>query len=213
MKRFNVSEHIYYLFKSNNNKGEHNSSEDVFVPKIFMNLYNLSKKDKKPNNTKYNKKKLHLLNNNSNISKRKIEKLNISGLNNNLKEFIIFGNKKRYYSFEPNNMKTFFPSIIKSNNKDTNINDKLKIGKFEGTKNKILKIKNSEYSEINHKLSDINKIIEIKNYKHSKYNELEKSKEDKSKNIMNFSYEYNNKENYQNETSELESLSLRNKNE
>ena len=110
-------------------------------------------------------------------------------------------------------MKTFFPSIIKSNNKDTNINDKLKIGKFEGTKNKILKIKNSEYSEINHKLSDINKIIEIKNYKHSKYNELEKSKEDKSKNIMNFSYEYNNKENYQNETSELESLSLRNKNE
>ena len=30
---------------------------------------------------------------------------------------------------------------------------------------------------------------------------------------MNFSYEYNNKENYQNETSELESLSLRNKNE
>ena len=83
MKRFNVSEHIYYLFKSNNNKGEHNSSEDVFVPKIFMNLYNLSKKDKKPNNTKYNKKKLHLLNNNSNISKRKIEKLNISELNNN----------------------------------------------------------------------------------------------------------------------------------
>ena len=47
MKRFHLSNHIYYLFKSNNNEGSQNSYEDVFVPKIFINLFNLSNKPKK----------------------------------------------------------------------------------------------------------------------------------------------------------------------
>ena len=41
MKIFNISKHIYYLFKPNNNNGLLNSYEDVFVPKILLNLYNI----------------------------------------------------------------------------------------------------------------------------------------------------------------------------
>ena len=214
MKRFRVSEHIYYLFKSNDNKGDQNSYGDVFVPRIFKNLYNLAKKDKMrfiQKNNKDNKEKLYLLNYNSYFSKKQIEKLNISKINNNLKEFINFGNNKRYSSLETKNIQTYFPSIIKTNNKDNNINNKFKTTKCESKDNKIIKIKNAKYSTISKKLNNTNRLIEIKNYKQSGYKETEKSKEEISKNIMNFSYEYNNKDNNRNEITDLESFSLKNK--
>ena len=82
MKRFQVSNHIYYLFKKNNIDGLQNSYEDVFVPKIFMNLFSLSKKRKKQNiPKKSNIPKYFLLNSNSYLSNQQIENLNTGDIN------------------------------------------------------------------------------------------------------------------------------------
>ena len=78
MKRFNLSQHIFYLFKPDNNFGtEQKSREDVFVPKLFVNLYNLANRQKKINMKAYNNNqtKFFLLNSNSYFSNLQIAKM------------------------------------------------------------------------------------------------------------------------------------------
>ena len=116
MKRFHLSNHIYYLFKSNNNEGSQNSYEDVFVPKIFINLFNLSYKPKKHfNHKKNNQTKFFSLNSNSYFPNKQMGKLNTIDINNNFLAYKKFGNNKRYFSAVSNKIQTQFPTLQKAN--------------------------------------------------------------------------------------------------
>ena len=201
MKRFHISNHIYYLFKLNNREGTQSSYEDVFVPKIFINLFNLSSKQKKQSvQKKSNQTKFFLLNSNSYFSNNLLEKFNTGDINN-LIEYKKFGNDKRYFSAFSKNFKTYFPTFQESNKDIKNI---IKTHKIERNVNKKNKIQNQKFLTIDKKVSIPNKIIKIKNIECSKYNkEIEKNKEKNPKRFINLSVEYINKEKNNREINEL----------
>ena len=138
MKRFHLSNHIYYLFKSNNNEGSQNSYEDVFVPKIFINLFNLSNKHKKHfNHKKNNQTKFFSLNSNSYFPNKQMGKLNTIDINNNILAYKKFGNNKRYFSAVSNKIQTHFPTLQKAYiNKNINIKNINKPLKNDNKSNK-----------------------------------------------------------------------------
>ena len=211
MKRFHVSKHIYYLFKSNNNEGTQNSYEDVFVPKIFINFINLSNKPKKQSiPKKSNQTKFFLLNSNSYFSNYQLEKVN-NGDINNIIAFKKFGNNKRYFSAKKKNFRTYFPTLRKSNNKEINIKNKIQQNKVENKANKKIKKQNTNLLTINKKVNIPNKIIKIKNIEIPKFHkEIEKNKDENQKKLINISVEYKKKENNNNENSEPDSFLLKN---
>ena len=138
MKRFQVSKHMYYLFKRNDNEGIQNNYEDIFVPKIFINLYNLSKKPKKKSIKKKNDQpKYYLLNSNSYFSNQQLDKFKIYDYNNLFVPNKIFGNNKRYSSTKKT-FQTCFPAVKKSINKNK---------KFNQIKNKIAQLKSLNNSK------------------------------------------------------------------
>ena len=211
MKRFQVSNHIYYLFKKNNIDGLQNSYEDVFVPKIFMNLFSLSKKRKKQNiQKKSNIPKYFLLNSNSYLSNQQIENLNTGDINNNFIANNMFGNNKRYFSAEKTIYGTFFPGIHKTINVNKNLNP------IKNKKNTLRNENNANVKQTskiieNRKLNFTNKIIKIKNLEcPNLHNEIEKNKEDKSKRLLNLSVEYTNKDKNNSQLFNLEGISLKN---
>ena len=214
MKRFHLSNHIYYLFKSNDNDGTQNSYEDVFVPKIFINLFNLAKKPKKQNiQKKSNNTKFYLLNSNSYFSNNQIDKLNIGNINKYVAHKN-FGNNKRYFSAMKKNIQTYVPSVQKTIiNKDINmLKNKIKQSKCDSKINRKIKKPNVKLLALNKKLNNLNKIMKIQNINFQKMNnEIEKNKEDKSKRLLNLSVEYINNGKKDNEIFTIESFSLKNK--
>ena len=199
MKRFHVSNHIYYLFKSNNNDGKHNSYEDVFVPKLFINLYNLAKKPKKHNvQKKSNHTKFFLLNYNSYFSNNQFDKLNTVDFNKTLVGYKSFGNNKRYFSAVGKKDPMNYPIIHKTinNNKDINVSkNKLKPKCGDKINKKIIKKQNIKLLTLNKKLNNINQLIKAKNLEYPKFQiEIEKNKEEQLKRLFNLSVEYLNKD-------------------
>ena len=216
MKRFHLSNHIYYLFKSNNNEGSQNSYEDVFVPKLFINLFNLANKPKKQLIPKKNNQtKFFSLNSNSYFPNKPIEKLNTIDINNNLLPYKKFGNNKRYFSAVSKKLQANFPTIQKANiNKNINIKNKNKLLKFDNKSNKKNKKQITKIVAINRKLNIENKFIKIKNLECPKFdNEIEKNKEEKSKSLINLSGEYIKKKKNNSELNDLDSFLLKNKND
>ena len=179
MKRFNLSQHIFYLFKPDNNFGtEQKSREDVFVPKLFVNLYNLANRQKKINMKAYNNNqtKFFLLNSNSYFSNLQMAKMKTFDINKNYVANNIFGNNKRYNS----NRKKFmsqFPRLQKNNNGV----------KFQKINRNILNKQNSNQKQ-KKKLTLTNTRIKVKNLEYPK--EIENNFEDKSKNLIDLSVEY-----------------------
>ena len=216
MKRFHLSNHIYYLFKSNNNEGSQNSYEDVFVPKLFINLFNLANKPKKqliPK--KSNQTKFFSLNSNSYFPNKQIEKLNTIDLNNNYLPYKKFGNNKRYFSAVSKKKETHFPILQKgNNNKNINIKNRNKLLKYDNKSNKKNKKQITKIVSINRKINIENKFIKIKNLEVPKFdNEIEKNKEEKSKSLINLSGEYIKKKKNNSELNDLDSFLLKNKND
>ena len=213
MKRFQVSKHMYYLFKRNDNEGIQNSYEDVFMPKVFINLYNLSKKPKKKSiKKKNNQPKYFLLNSNSYFSNQQMDKFDTYDINSLFVPNKIFGNNKRYFSTNKK-YKTYFPVVKKSINKNKNFNLlKNKIAQMKSVNNSKIKIlKHNTNVPQNRKLNFQNKMIRMENIECPELNEeIEKNKEEKSKILMNVSAEFMNKENTNNEIFNLESFSLKN---
>ena len=107
---------IYYLFNSSLKNGKRRYFEDIFVPKFFLNLYNLGKKKKVP---EIEDKKLddkdYLLNLNSYFKKEKINnKRNtyVKNKNNNNKNIKVNKNKNiRFFSANIKKLKTDLPKI------------------------------------------------------------------------------------------------------
>ena len=199
MKRFNLSQHIFYLFKPDNNFGtEQKSREDVFVPKLFVNLYNLANRQKKINMKAYNNNqtKFFLLNSNSYFSNLQMAKMKTFDINKNYVANNIFGNNKRYNS----NRKKFmsqFPRLQKNNNGV----------KFQKINRNILNKQNSNQKQ-KKKLALTNTRIKVKNLEYPK--EIENNFEDKSKNLIDLSVEYINQDKLNGGMSDLESFSLKN---
>ena len=215
MKRFHLSNHIYYLFKSNNNEGSQNSYEDVFVPKIFINLFNLSNKPKKHfNHKKNNQTKFFSLNSNSYFPNKQMGKLNTIDINNNFLAYKKFGNNKRYFSAVSNKIQTHFPTLQKANiNKNINIKNINKPLKNDNKSNKKTHKQIAKIA-INRKLNIQNKIIKIKNLECPKFvNEIEKNKEEKTKRFINLSGEYIKKKKNNSDLNDLDSFLLKNQNE
>ena len=172
MKRFNISQHIFYLFKPENDFGtEQKSREDVFVPKFFVNLYNLAKKQKKMNMKAYNNNqtKFFLLNSNSYYSNLQLSKMKTFDINKNFVANNIFGNNKRYNSTRKNLMGQF-PTLQKNNNGI----------KFQKINRNILNKQNSNQKQ-KKKLAMTDTRIKVKNLEYPK--EIENNFEDKSKNL------------------------------
>ena len=215
MKRFHLSNHIYYLFKSNNNEGSQNSYEDVFVPKIFINLFNLSYKPKKHfNHKKNNQTKFFSLNSNSYFPNKQMGKLNTIDINNNFLAYKKFGNNKRYFSAVSKKMQTHFPTLQKANiNKNINIKNINKPLKNDNKSNKKTHKQIAKIA-INRKLNIQNKIIKIKNLECPKFvNEIEKNKEEKTKKFINLSGEYIKKKKNNSDLNDLDSFLLKNHDE
>ena len=215
MKRFHLSNHIYYLFKSNNNEGSQNSYEDVFVPKIFINLFNLSYKPKKHfNHKKNNQTKFFSLNSNSYFPNKQMGKLNTIDINNNFLAYKKFGNNKRYFSAVSNKIQTHFPTLQKANiNKNINIKNIHKPLKNDNKSNKKTHKQIAKIA-INRKLNIQNKIIKIKNLECPKFvNEIEKNKEEKTKKFINLSGEYIKKKKNNSDLNDLDSFLLKNHDE
>ena len=190
MKRFNISKHIYYLFKPNNNNGLLNSYEDVFVPKILLNLYNISKKPKKCNlHKKTNQAKFFLLNSNSYFPNNNLNKLNDCIFNNTFIAHKSFGNNKRYFSANKKNFQTSLPSLQKlnNNNHSNSITKNIKNVKYENKLNKRNKKAVSKLI-LTRKINIANKMIS--NGIKSPIFEIEKNKEIKPKQFDNLSIEY-----------------------
>ena len=110
------SNNIYYLFNSSLKNGKRRYFEDIFVPKFFLNLYNLGKKKK---NLEIEDKKLddkdYLLNLNSYFKKEKVNnKRNTYAKNKNNNNKNINVNKKkniRFFSANIKKLKTDLPKI------------------------------------------------------------------------------------------------------
>ena len=198
MKRFNLSKHFYYLFKPEHSGAEQKSREDVFVPKIFMNLYNITKKIKKQNMKAYNKNetKFFLLNSNSYFSHNQMAKMNTFDINNNYVANKIFGNNKRYFSTGKKSISNF------PNAQRNSISNKFQ--KFNSNNS----IKQNQNSILRKKLAMTNTKIKVKNIEYPK--EMEKNKEDKSRRLINLSVEYMDKDKFNDGIFDLESFSIRN---
>ena len=86
MKRDAAQNNIYYIFKPSSKTNKRRYFEDVFVPKFFINLYNLSRKKKitKDESKKYEDKD-YLLNINSYFKPEQVSTLNTynTNINNN----------------------------------------------------------------------------------------------------------------------------------
>ena len=209
MKRFNISKHIYYLFKPNNNNGLLNSYEDVFVPKILLNLYNISKKPKKCNlHKKTNQAKFFLLNSNSYFPNNNLNQLNDCIFNNTFIAHKSFGNNKRYFSANKKNFQTSLPSLQKlnNNNHSNSITKNIKNVKYENKLNKRNKKAVSKLI-LTRKLNIANKMIssDIK----SPIFEIEKNKEIKPKQFDNLSIENINNDTINRKLIDLESNKLK----
>ena len=199
MKRFNITKHIFYLFKPDDNSGsEQKSRDDVFVPKFFMNLYNLTKKQKKINMKAYNNNqaKFFLLNSNSYFSNLQLAKMKTFNVSNNFVANNIFGNNKRYYSSRKKILNQF-PSLQKRNNGN----------KFQKINRNILNRQNSNLIQ-KKKMAMTNTRIKITNLEYPK--EMENNMEEKSRNLIDFSVELINPDKYNNGINDLESFSLKN---
>ena len=198
MKRFNLSKHFYYLFKPEHSGAEQKSREDVFVPKIFMNLYNITKKIKKQNMKAYNNNetKFFLLNSNSYFSHNQMAKMNTFDINNNYVANKIFGNNKRYFSTGKKSISNF-PHVQRNS-----ISNKFQ--KFNSNNS----IKQNQNLILRKKLAMTNTKIKVKNLEYPK--EMEKNKEDKSRRLINLSVEYMDKDKFNDGIFDLESFSIRN---
>ena len=103
MKRIVASNNIYYLFKSSSKNSKRRYYEDIFVPKLFVNLYNLSKKRKVPKleNKKYEDKD-YLLNINSYFKQEQINDIKtISNIDNRSVPNKNIRINKRFFSANP----------------------------------------------------------------------------------------------------------------
>ena len=198
MKRFNLSKHFYYLFKPEHSGAEQKSREDVFVPKIFMNLYNITKKIKKQNMKAHNNNetKFFLLNSNSYFSHNQMAKMNTFDINNNYVANKIFGNNKRYFSTGKKSISNF-PNVQRNS-----ISNKFQ--KFNSNNS----IKQNQNLILRKKLAMTNTKIKVKNIEYPK--EMEKNKEDKSRRLINLSVEYMDKDKFNDGIFDLESFSIRN---
>ena len=98
MKRIVEQNNIYYIFKPSPKNNTKRYCEDIFVPKYFINLYNLSKKKKKlkKENKKYEDKD-YLLNINSYFKPEQIFNINTYNTNDGNKS-VQNKNSKRVFS-------------------------------------------------------------------------------------------------------------------
>ena len=226
MKRVVAQNNIYYIFKSNQKSNRKRFCEDIFVPKFFLNIYNLSKKKKSSKcENKKQEDKDYLLNINSYFKPDQI---------NNLNTYINNGNKStKNKSFKIN--KRLFSANIKGLPKIRYTVNDILFGDFKrnnkriGSLKTIEKIKALKSSKNDKDKKDIEKkekfvkkskifknikkfkINESKNY--SKNNSMNNYKEKETEKNNEEKGNSRNKKNIKNDTKKelkLESTSLKN---
>ena len=179
MKRFAAKNNIYYIFKPSSKPNKKRYFEDIFVPKFFINLYNLSRKKKiiKDENKKYEDKD-YLLNINSYFRAEQIGTLNTYNTNINknngsksvknknikLNKRIFSANLKKLPKIRYTTNDILYGNYNKRIESLKNIKNKIDIGKNNITKKRALSPSNKKIKE-NESKKDIKK---EKNYKNNK---------------------------------------------